>query len=185
MKSVTVRIAVALALTAAAPIAARAQTDTTAIPANPPATASTQPLAVGDALRLTVAEQQFTGTLKRITADTLVLTATFRLYTLPRASVTAGEREVFAESLGHAIFRGGRVGLLGGAAVGLLGSMLLTKDPAGRAFITADGAVLGALVGSGLGARSRRSHWERLDPSVVVPPAALPAPVPAPEGTPR
>jgi hypothetical protein len=177
MNAITVRSIVALALIVAAPAVARAQTDTTARPADSAAAAGTRPLAVGDALRLTAADQQFTGTLKRITADTLVLVAPYRLYTLPRASLMAGEREVFAESLGHAIFRGGRVGLLGGAALGLLGSVVLTKDPAGRAFITADGAALGALVGSALGVRSRRSHWERLDPSVVAPSAVLPAPV--------
>ena len=185
MKATTVRIAAALAVIAAAPAAARAQTDAAASPADPPAITSTRPLAVGDALRLTAAGQQFTGTLKRLTADTLVLVAPYRLYTLPRASVTAGEREVFAESLGHAIFRGGRLGMLGGAALGLLGSMIVTRDPAGRAFITADGVVLGTLVGGALGVRSRRSHWERVDPSMLVQPAELPAPAPppAPAGT--
>jgi len=176
MKATTVRIVAALAVLAAAPAIARAQTGAAASPADPPATTSTRPLAVGDALRLTAADQQFTGILKRITADTLVLTAPYRIYTLPRASVTAGEREVFAESLGHAIFRGGRVGVLGGAALGLLGSMVVTRDPAGRAFITADGAVIGVLVGGALGVRSRRSHWEHLDPSMVAQSAALPPP---------
>jgi len=182
MKATTVRIVAALAMIAAAPAVARAQADTTASPADPPATTSSRPLTVGDALRLTVADQQFTGTLKRIMVDTLVLVAPYRIYTLPRASVTAGEREVFAESLGHAVFRGGRLGMLGGAALGLLGAMIVTKDPAGRAFITADGVVLGTLVGSALGVRSRHSHWERLDPSMVVPSAELPAPTSAPPG---
>ena len=182
MKATTIRIVAALAVIAAAPVVARAQTDATARPADPPATAGTRPLAVGDVLRLTAADQQFTGTLKRITADTLVLVAPYRIYTLPRASVTAGEREVFAESRGHAMFRGGRLGMLGGAALGLLGSMIITKDPAGRAFITADGVAVGTLVGVGLGVRSRRSHWERVDPSVVVHPAELPAPAPVPAG---
>jgi len=179
MKVTPVRIAAALAVIAAAPAAARAQTDTTAPPADPPAATSTRPLAVGDALRLTAVDQQFSGILKRITADSLVLVAPYRIHTLPRASVTAGERQVFAESRGHAIFRGARLGMLGGAAVGLLGSMLITRDAAGRAFFTADGVALGALVGGAMGAQSRRSHWERVDPSLLVQPAELPPPAPA------
>jgi hypothetical protein len=182
MKATTIRIVTALAVIAASPAVTRAQTDTTASPADLPATTSKRPLTVGDALRLTVTDQQFTGTLKRITPDTLVLVAPYRIYTLPRASVTAGEREVFAESLGHAVFRGGGLGMLGGAALGLLGAMIMTKEPAGRAFITADGVVLGTLVGSALGVRSRPSHWERLDPLMVVQPAELPAPASAPAG---
>jgi hypothetical protein len=185
MKSTAVRIFAALAVIAAAPAVARAQTDTTASPADPPATTGTRPLAVGDALRLTAAGQPYTGTLQRITADSLVLVAPYRIYRLPRASVTAGERAVFAESRGHAIFRGVRTGMLGGAALGLLGAVLMTKDPGGRAFITADGVAVGALVGSALGARSRHSHWERVDPSLLVPSAELPAPAPPPAGAPR
>ncbi len=185
MKLTIVRIAAALVVIAAAPAAARAQTDTTASPAGPPPTTSTRPLAVGDELRLIAAEQQFTGTLKRITADSLVLVAPYRIHRLPRHTVTAGERAEFAESRGRAIFRGVRVGVLAGAAVGLLGSALMTKDLEGRAFITADGVALGALVGSALGARSRRPRWERVDPALLVPPAELPAPASAPAGTPR
>ena len=180
MKAITLRLVTALAVITAAPAAARAQADAAPGPADPSAAASTRPLAVGDALRLTAADQQFSGTLKRITADSLVLVAPYRIYTLPRANVTSGERAVFAESLGHAIFRGGRLGMLGGAALGLLGSMVMTKDPAGRAFITADGVALGALVGGAMGAHSRRSHWERVEPSMLVESAALPAPAPAP-----
>lgn len=185
MKLTIVRIAAALVVIAAAPAATRAQADTTASPADPPPTTSTRPLAVGDELRLTAADQQFTGTLKRITADSLELVAPYRLHRLPRRTVTAGERAEFAESRGRAMFRGARVGVLGGAALGLLGSALITKAPEGRAFITADGVVLGALVGSALGARSRRSHWERVDPALLVQPAELPAPAAAPGGTQR
>jgi hypothetical protein len=185
MKLTIVRIAAALVVIAAAPAAARAQTDTTASPADPPPTTSTRPLAVGDELRLTAADQQFTGTLKRITADSLVLVAPYRIYRIPRPTVTAGERAEFAESRGHAIFRGVGRGVLGGAALGLLASMLMTKDLEGRAFITADGVALGALVGSALGARSRRSHWERVDPALLVEPAEPPAPASAPGGTQR
>jgi len=185
MKPTTVRIFAALAVIAAAPAAALAQTDTTASPADPPAVTGTRPLAVGDELRLTAAGQPYTGTLQRITADSLVLVAPYRIHRVPRASVTAGERAVFAESRGHAIFRGARVGILGGAALGLLGSMLMTKDAEGRAFITADGVALGALLGGALGARSRHSHWERVDPSLLVQPAELPAPASAPQGTQR
>lgn len=180
MKATAVRIAATLAMIAAAPTAGRAQTDTTASPADPPAATSTRPLAVGDALRLTAADQQFTGNLKRITADSLVLVAPYRIYRLPRASVTAGERAEFAESRGHAIFRGARVGILGGAAVGLLASVFVTKAAEGRALIAADGVALGALMGGALGARSRRSHWERVDPALLVQPAEPPAPAPAP-----
>jgi hypothetical protein len=182
MKLTIVRIAAALVVIAAAPAAARAQTETTASAADPPPTTSTRPLAVGDELRLTAAGQQFTGTLKRITADSLELVAPYRLYRLPRPTVTAGERAEFAESRGHAIFRGVRLGVVGGAALGLLGSALLTKDPEGRALYTADGVVLGALVGSALGARSRRSHWEPVHPALLQP-AELPAPASAPGGT--
>ncbi|HEU4560783.1 MAG TPA: hypothetical protein VFS20_23225 [Longimicrobium sp.] len=184
MKLTIVRIAAALVVIAAAPAAARAQAETAAIPADSPPTSSTRPLAVGDELRLTAADQQFTGTLKRITADSLELVAPYRLYRLPRRTVTAGERAEFAESRGRAIFRGVRMGVLGGAVLGLLGSALMTKDLEGRAFIIADGVALGALVGSALGARSRRSQWERVDP-VLLQPAELPAPAAAPGETQR
>jgi hypothetical protein len=180
MKATAVRIiAITIAAAAAAaPAAARAQTDATAsaAPVESPSAVSTRPLAVGDAVRLVSADGHYTGTLKRITPDTLVLVAPYRIYTLQRAGVTEGEREVNSESRGHAMFRGARVGALGGAALGLLGSMVLTKDPAGRAFITVDGVLVGSLLGGGLGVSSRHTQWERVDPAYAARPVELPAP---------
>lgn len=186
MKVDPVRIFTTLALVAAvAPAAARAQTDSTA--SAPPAPAaspamSTRPLAVGDAVRLTAADHPYAGTVRRVTPDTLVLAAPNRQYTLQRAGVSEIEREVGSESKGHAMFRGAKYGFLGGAVLGLAGSMILTKDPAGRAFITADGVFLGSLVGGIMGVKSRHSHWEHVDPSYGARAADLPAPMPVAGG---
>ena len=182
MKSSAVRILTALAVAAAAaPAAARAQADPAAsTPAEAPSAPTTRPLAVGDQVRLVSADGHYAGTLKRITPDTLVVVAPYRIYTLQRAGVTEGEREVNSESRGHDMFRGGRLGALGGAALGLVSSLVLTKDPAGRAFITADGVFIGTLVGAMRGVSSRQSHWERVDPSYAA--AELPAPASAPGG---
>jgi len=186
MKADAVRICTTLALiAAAAPAAARAQTDSTA--SAPPAPVaspamSTRPLAVGDAVRLTAADHPYAGTVRRVTPDTLVLAAPNRQYTLQRAGVSEIEREVGSESKGHAMFRGAKYGFLGGAALGLAGSMILTKDPAGRAFITADGVFLGSLVGGIMGVKSRHSHWEHVDPSYGARAVDLPAPMPVAGG---
>ena len=185
MKAHAVRICTTLALVAAAaPAAARAQTDSTAsappAPVAPVESApmSARPLAVGDAVRLTAADHPYAGTVRRVTPDTLVLAAPNRQYTLQRAGVSEIEREVGSESKGHAMFRGAKYGFLGGAVLGLAGSMILTKDPAGRAFITADGVFLGSLVGGIMGVKSRHSHWEHVDPSYGARAADLPAPMP-------
>ncbi|HSU16511.1 hypothetical protein [Longimicrobium sp.] len=181
MKVSAVRILAALAVAAAAaPAAARAQTDSTgAAPVAAPVASdsiSTRPLAVGETVRLVAADRPYAGRLTRITPDTLVIVAPNRIFTLQRAGVTQAERLVNPGSRGHAILRGAGYGALGGAAVGFLASMVFTKDAAGRAFITADGVVLGALVGALTGPRSNHPVWERVDPSYGAQPVALPAP---------
>lgn len=183
MKATAVRIlAIVAAAATAAPAAAQVQPDATATAqAESPSAVSARPLAVGDAVRLVSADGHYSGTLKRITPDTLVLVAPYRIYTLQRAGVTQGEREVNSESRGHAMFRGARVGALGGAALGLLGSMVLTRDPAGRAFITVDGVLVGSLLGGGMGVGSRHTQWERVDPAYPRP-LELPAPAAAAAG---
>jgi hypothetical protein len=192
MKLTAVRISTLLAvIAAAAPAAARAQSDTAATappaPAAPApvatADAATRPLSVGDAVRLTAADRQYAGTIRRLTPDTLVLVAPNRQFTLQRAGVSSAEREVNSESRGHAMLRGGKYGFLGGAALGLLGGMLFTSDPAGRAFITADGVFLGSLVGGIMGVKSRESHWEPVDASNGARAADLPPPAPVTAGT--
>jgi len=159
--------------TAAAPVA----TDTTMRPA--PAdtgaamTASTNPLAVGQSVRLVVDDQPYAGRITRITADTVVLGAKFRIYTLQRVKITQAERLTNASGRGHSVLRGAGFGALAGGALGGLASLALTKDPAGRGFITADGLILGALIGAFVGPRSYHPVWERVE-------TAAPNTVPSP-----
>lgn len=162
--------------TAAAPVV----TDTTVHPAPAadtagPAmspTASTTPLAVGQSVRLVVEDQPYVGRITRITGDTVVLGAKFRIYTLQRARITQAERLTNASGRGHAVLRGAGIGALAGGALGGLASLALTKDPAGRGFITADGLILGALIGAFVGPRTYHPVWERVDPA----PTTVPSP---------
>jgi hypothetical protein len=201
MKIAATRTLAALAVVAAAPAAARAQTDTTTTPVRTDSAAApvqpapvaamatdsavvtddagARPLAVGQTVRVTADGQEFTGKLMRVTPDSLVLVAPNRLHRLRRADVTAAERQVNSGARGRAILRGAGLGALGGAALGGLASLALTKDPAGRGFITADGLLIGALVGIFIAPRSTHPVWERVDPSIGAAPAALPPP-PAP-----
>lgn len=152
-------------------------TDTTARPAPAAdtagaamtAAASANALAVGQSVRLVVDDQPYAGRITRITADTVVLGAKFRIYTLQRARITQAERLTNASGRGHTVLRGAGFGALAGGALGGLASLALTKDPAGRGFITADGLILGALVGAFVGPRSYHPVWERVDPAAPSP----------------
>jgi hypothetical protein len=134
---------------------------------------SANPLAVGQSVRLVMDGEPYAGRITRITADTVVLGAKFRIYTLQRARITQAERLTNASGRGHAVLRGAGFGALAGGALGGLASLALTKDPAGRGFITADGLVLGALIGAFVGPRSYHPVWERVDPAA---PDAAPSP---------
>lgn len=135
--------------------------------------ASTSPLAVGQSVRLVMDGEPYAGRVTRITADTVVLGAKFRIYTLQRSRITQAERLANASGRGHAVLRGAGFGALAGGALGGLASLALTKDPAGRAFITADGLILGALIGAFVGPRSYHPVWERVD---LAAPDAAPSP---------
>lgn len=190
----------ALALTLALAGAARAQSpapDSAAGPGAFPGSASSSPprivraLATGDAVRIVSAAGRYTGTISRVTADTVVVRAPGRQDAIPRAEVERLERFAGKSSRGCAILTGGGAGLAGGALLGGIAGRLMGRirckpadqpctpgehDSTIQGAMLAEGALLGALVGAMLGPTFRREHWERAETSFPLPP---PPPPPA------
>lgn len=146
-------------------------------------------LAAGDTVRVVSAAGRYTGTIARITPDTLVVSASGRLDAIPRADVTRLERFVGRSSRGQAILKGAGAGLLAGGALGAIAGRLAgridchageegcvpgTHDGVIQGALIAEGVVIGSLVGAMLGPTFRRTHWENA--SAAFPLAAGPAP---------
>jgi hypothetical protein len=162
-----------------------------------PATPAVRRLAAGDVVRLRSAAGRYRGTLERVTADTLVISSPGRTDAVPRADLVELQRLAGRGPRGRAMLRGGAVGLVSGAALGLLAGLAaghVRCDPAdtgctpGRdekigVALTADGALIGTLVGVMTGPALRRAQWESVN---AAPGAAAAAPgvsvAPAPGG---
>lgn len=183
--------------TAAAPAPATvdssaAAPDAAAAPAAP----AMRQLAAGDVVRLRSAAGRYSGTLERVTPDTLVISARGRTDAVPRADVAELQRLAGRGPRGRAMLRGGAVGLVGGAALGLLGGFAaghVRCDPADTGCtpghdktigvaLTVDGALIGALVGVMTGPALRHSHWESVDPAPGAAAAPAVSVAPAPGG---
>jgi hypothetical protein len=150
--------------------------------AGAPVRAMLRPLAAGDVVRLLSPAGRYVGTLTQVTADTFTLAAPGRQDAVPRSGVTQMHRLVNRGSRGKSILHGAGVGLLAGTALGfVVGSTMAHcddcesgRDGTAQAAFSADGAVLGALVGAMLGPTFRRTRWERVD-AAPVPPLQTPA----------
>ncbi|MFL5540147.1 MAG: hypothetical protein ACJ8J0_14250 [Longimicrobiaceae bacterium] len=192
------RYAIALALTFAG--AARAQSpspDSLVVPAAFPGGAvpstshrNVRTLAAGDSVRIVAAAGRYSGTILRVTPDTVVVRAPGRLDAIPRGEVTSLERFTGKSSRGRAILTGGGAGLAGGALLGGIAGRLMGRihckpadepcTPGGhdatiQGAMLAEGALLGALVGAMFGPTFRREHWERAEGSFPLQAAPAPA----------
>lgn len=128
------------------------------------ASAALRPLAAGDTVRLRSAAGRYAGTLAQVSPDTLTLAAPGRLDAVVRADVSEMHRLVSREARGRAIVRGAGLGLLAGTVLGFVGGVAAGGgDGTAKAAFTADGAILGSLIGAMLGPTYRRSRWERVD----------------------
>ncbi len=144
-------------------------------------------LAAGDTVRLVSAAGRYAGTIARVTADTVVISGRGRSDAVVRSDVTEMYRLTGRGSRGKAMLRGGGLGLVGGAALGLLAGATFGRvdcqpsdsdcspgrDKTIPVALTADGAILGALLGIMTGPIFRRPSWERVD-AAPAPAAALP-----------
>jgi len=136
--------------------------------------ASPRPLAAGDTVRLLSSAGRYAGTITRVSPDTLMVAAPGRLDAVVRADVTEMYRLSSRESRKRSILRGGGVGLLAGAVLGLVGGTAAggtspRKDRTATIAFTADGAIVGALLGAMIGPTFRATRWERVDASATVP----------------
>ncbi len=149
------------------------------------ARASLRPLEAGDTVRLFSPAGRYTGTITRLSADTLTVAAPGRVDAVVRADVTEMYRLVSRESRKASILRGAGVGLLAGAVLGLVGGTSLGgsapfEDTTATVAFTADGALVGAMLGAMIGPTFRRARWERVNAS----PADIGAPSTADQSQP-
>jgi hypothetical protein len=195
MRSVPTALALTIALTGAA----RAQSpapDSLAAPAAFPGGGSApisprmmRPLAAGDSVRIVSVAGRYSGTILRVTPDTVVVRAPGRLDAIPRGEVTSLERFTGKSSRGRAILTGGGAGLAGGALLGGIAGRLMGRihckpadepctpgehDATIQGAMLAEGALLGALVGAMFGPTFRREHWERAEGSFPLQAAPTP-----------
>ena len=148
----------ALVLAVAAPAGLHAQSDRLYLP-------------VGTRIRVQAAPDAppFTGTVWRITSDTLAVAVSSgnALLQLPTARVTSIEVSEGRDRLGWGV-RGAGIGALSG---GLLGAVTLGRDSQGSLAAIAGffaGAVVGAGGGALVGAIAAPERWDRIHRSGVV-----------------
>ncbi|HEX6745989.1 MAG TPA: hypothetical protein VF092_01655 [Longimicrobium sp.] len=185
---------------AAAPAESGTASTETAAPTVSTESAATAPgawrgLAAGDTVRLVSAAGRYAGTISRVTADTVVIAGRGRSDAVVRSDVMEMYRLTGRGSRGRAMLRGGGLGLIGGAALGLLAGATVARveckptdtdcspgrDKTIPVALTADGAILGALLGIMTGPAFRHTNWERVDaaPAPALPPVSV---TPAPGG---
>lgn len=157
---------------------------TPAVAAAPASAASTRALARGDMVRGHCTSGAFTGTIVRLTPDTMVLSTSRSVRTsVPLGTVTDLQR-ADGHSRRASIMRGVAIGFLGGAALGLGGGLAFGKgrDCAACArhtegstvvLFTAIGALVGPAIGAMVGPSLRAQRWEPA--AAAPPPAATPA----------
>jgi hypothetical protein len=173
-------------------VARGAEAESVPIPALLRPAGAARALAAGDTVRLRSSAGLYTGTVSRVTADTLFVTSAGRSDAVLRSDITEVHRLAGRSPRGGAMLRGGGVGLFAGAALGFAagiaaGRVRCAPDDPGctpshdskiRVALTADGAVIGSLLGVMTGPALRRARWERVDgrpapaPSIGVAPAA-------------
>jgi hypothetical protein len=148
-------LGVALAVTV--PAALRAQSDRLSLP-------------VGTRIRVQTADAPpFTGTVWRITSDTLAVAVSSgnALLQLPTAQVTSIEVSDGRDRLGWGV-RGAGIGVLAG---GLVGAVTLGRDSQADLAAIAGfvaGAVVGAVGGALVGAIAAPERWDRIRLSGLV-----------------
>jgi hypothetical protein len=167
-------------------------------PASAPAPVASDALAPGDLVRLRSAAGRYSGRLVRVTADTLVVAAPGRSDAVVRSDITELYRLKARSSRGRAMLRGAGAGFVAGAALGLLAGITVGhvdcnptdtdcrpgQDRTIGVALTAEGAILGGLVGVMMGPRLRETNWERIDAAPPAPASATPSigVAPAPGG---
>jgi hypothetical protein len=182
---------------AIAPAVARgaaAAGDPAVVPATLRPAGAPRGLEAGDTVRVWSSAGRYTGTLARVTADTLFIDAPGRSDAVLRSDITELHRSAGRGSRGRAMLRGGGVGLAAGTALGVLGGIAAGKvrcapdavdctthhDRKIGVAMAVDGGLIGALLGVMTGPSLRRTRWERVggapdrgaSPSVSVAPAS-------------
>jgi hypothetical protein len=135
-------------------------------------------LATGDTVRVTSSAGTYSGTIARITPDTVVVAARGREDAILRSEVTRLERFAGKSPRGRAILIGAGAGLVGGGALGAVAGRMAGRvhcrpddgpctpgehDSTIQRALLAEGAIIGALVGAMMGPTFRREHWEHAE----------------------
>ncbi len=126
------------------------------------------PVKVGDRVRVTAPDvRRREGTVQLLTTDSLVMRPVYgaRLVAIPLASVTRLEVSRGQKSR---VGRGAGIGLLGGGLLGYVISLggcesgfILTREEC-IGVSTVGGAVVGTLLGLGVGAVTKTDRWEEV-----------------------
>ena len=142
---------------AAAPTVARAQA------ADAPST-PVRPLSVGDPIRLVSVSGSYTGTLAGLGVDTVMVAARGANVGVLRSNVREVYRSANRATRGPAMRRGALYGLAAGLAIGFVAGEAAGKgDLNALGAFTAEGGLLGALVGTMVGPSFRHEEWERVE----------------------